>query len=198
PVAVRLRPGWNTLLAKVTNWGEGFSFRLRMTAEPAEVARAFGAYLDQRGWGEPTKALLGRLYAIYPEDPSAWIDRRYLDNEVVRREAVFRDVVASRPNDARPWLARGQWLARLGPGEEALSAYERYLAPLNSPQDAHFEYAGILLLSRGVAAYRGFVADLSVRFGSPGSPFAGYVLARTGAMAPGAIDDPGRLVRWAE
>jgi tetratricopeptide (TPR) repeat protein len=106
--------------------------------------------------------------------------------------------VASRPNDARPWLARGQWLAWLNRWDEALSAYERYLATLNSPQDAHFEYAGILLLSRGVAAYRDFVADLSVRFGSPGSPFAGYLLARTGAMAPGAIDDPGRLVRWAE
>ena len=116
----------------------------------------------------------------------------------MRREAIFRDVVASRPKDARLWLSRGQWLAWLGRWDEALTAYDRYLATLATPQDAHFEHAGILLLAKGVAAYRGQVADLTGRFGSPGSPFAGYVLARTGALAPGVVDDPGRLVRWAE
>ena len=55
-----------------------------------------------------------------------------------------------------------------------------------------------MLLTKGVAANRGEVAALVGRFGSPGSPFAGYVLARTGAMARGVVDDPGRLVRWAE
>src|SRR5262249_12915358 len=114
------------------------------------------------------------------------------------RDAVFRDVVASRPGDTRPWLARGQWLAWHGRWDEALSAYDRYLATLAAPQDAHFERAGVLLMSRGAVAYRGSVADLVVRFGSPASALAGYVLARAGAMAQGALDDPGRLVRWAE
>jgi hypothetical protein len=122
----------------------------------------------------------------------------YLDNEVVRREAVFRDVVASRPKDARLWLGRGQWLAWLGRWDEALAAYDRYLATLAGPQDAHFEFACIVMMTRGVAAYRGYVSELAGRFGSPDSSFGGYVLARAGAMAPGALDDPGRLVRWAE
>src|SRR5205807_1055845 len=139
PVPVRLRAGWNTLLAKVSNWEEGCSFRLVMTGEAQEVARAFGAYLDKQGWDDRTKSLLKRLLDIYPKDPFTWQDRKYLDNEVVRREAVFREVVASRPGDARPWLARGQWLAWLGRWDEALSAYDRYIATLTSPQDAHFE-----------------------------------------------------------
>ncbi len=198
PLAVHLRAGWNTLLAKVSNWENAFSFGLRLTAENSEVARAFAAYLDKQGWNDRTRSLLDRLFTIYPEDPFTWQDRKHLDNEVVRREAIFRDVVASRPRDARLWLSRGQWLAWLGRWEEALTAYDRYLATLASPQDAHFEHAGILLLTKGVAAYRGEVAALTGRFGSPGSPFAGYVLARAGAMAPGVLDDPGRLVRWAE
>ena len=198
PLAVHLRAGWNTLLAKVSNWQNPFSFGLRLTVETSEVARAFGTYLDKQGWNDRTKSLLGRLLAIYPEDPFTWQDRKYLDNEVVRREAIFRDVVASRPKDARLWLSRGQWLAWLGRWDEAISAYDRYLATLASPQDAHFERAGIVLLTKGVAANRGEVAALVGRFGSPGSPFAGYVLARTGAMARGVVDDPGRLVRWAE
>jgi tetratricopeptide (TPR) repeat protein len=169
-----------------------------MTVETAEVARAFGAYLDKQGWNDRSKSLLGRLFAIYAEKPFTWQERKYLDNEVVRRAEVFRDVVASRPEDARPWLARGQWLAWLGRWDESLAAYERYLTTLASPQDAHFEHAGVLMMARGDAAYRTVAADLGGRFGSPGSPFARSVLARVGAMASGAPNDPARLVRWAE
>jgi tetratricopeptide (TPR) repeat protein len=198
PVPVHLRAGWNTLLAKVSNWDQGFSLRLKMTVETSEVARAFGAYLDKQGWNDRTKSLLDRLLAIYPEHPFYWQDRMYLDNEVVRRPEFFRDVVAARPKDARLWLARGQWLAWLGRWDEALAAYDRYLATMSSPQDAHFEYAGIVMMSRGVAAYRSHVSELAGRFEPPRWPYGGYVLARAGSMAPGVVDDPARLVRWAE
>jgi tetratricopeptide (TPR) repeat protein len=205
PVPIHLRAGWNTLLAKVANWSEGFSWRLRLTAENAEVARAFGAYLDKQGWNDQAKRLLDRLYAIYPEEPFAWQDRKYLDNEVARRDPVFRDALASRPKDTRPWLGRAHWLAWLGRWDEALAAYDRYLATLPTPQDAHFEHAGIVALTKGVGAYRGELARLVDRFEPPASKsadyaskFAGYVLARCGSLASGALDDPGRLVRWAE
>ena len=59
PLAVHLRAGWNTLLAKVSNWENPFSFRLQLTVENSEVARAFGTYLDKQGWNDRTKSLLG-------------------------------------------------------------------------------------------------------------------------------------------
>jgi serine/threonine protein kinase/predicted Zn-dependent protease len=198
PVSIHLRAGWNTLLAKVANWSAGFSFHLELTAEDAKVARTFGAYLDKQGWNDRTKALLDRLLDFQPQEPFAWPGGRSLDYEVARRDAVWQDVLTARPKDTRLSLARAQWLAWLGRWDEALAAYDRYLATQTSAQDAHFESAAVLALRKGTGAIKERVARLVERFDPPESPFAGFLLARCGAIAPGVLDDPSRLVRWAE
>jgi tetratricopeptide (TPR) repeat protein len=58
-----LQPGWNVLLARVTNWGGAHFLYLRLSAEPADLARA----LDVAGhWPDDEPSVQG-LLASFPD-----------------------------------------------------------------------------------------------------------------------------------
>ena len=199
PVPVRLHAGWNTLLAKVSNQEYAYSLNLKLTADFEEVARAFGAHVDQKGWNDQAAARLERLYAMVPDRHGAWDNAAEpLAAQVARRDVVFRRVVASRPKDSLLWAERGRYLAWLGKWDEALAAYNRMIHDHPHPEDAFVEYASILLLKEDVAAYRTWSVKLAERFERTEGPFVGSMLARACGLTPDALPDPARLVPWAE
>jgi tetratricopeptide (TPR) repeat protein len=197
-VAVDLRAGWNTLLARVNNWLQGYMLKLRFTDDASQIARAFGVYVDQNHWNDQTARVLSGLYAVLPPGRAAWEKRAWLDAEVVRRESLFPRVLAARPADSQLWIARGRhlvWLERWG---EARAAYENGLRNLADIDDACDEYACLLVLLGDMAAYHDWCAQLARRFDLPATGYVGFLLARGAVMSPGAFDDAALPLRWAE
>ncbi len=199
PVLVHFRAGWNTLLARVSNWEGAHVLKLKLSSDPEEIARAFGADVGKKGWSDRAAATLERLYAMVPARHGAWDNRaEALAGEVARRDDVFRRVVASRPEDSLLWQERGRYLAWLGKCDEALAAYDRMIHDHPDPEDAFVEYAAILLLEGDAAAHRKWCARLAERFGKTEGPFVRTMLVRACGLAPDGPVDPSRLISWAE
>jgi serine/threonine protein kinase/tetratricopeptide (TPR) repeat protein len=197
-IPVSLRAGWNTVLTRVDNLIMGFMIRLRFSDNPTEIARAFGVYLDQNRWSAQTAEVLAGLYRALPPNPAAWAPRAGLDTEVVRREDIFPRAVAQRPNDTQLWLARGRYLAWLGRWDTTRAAYDRVIHKRTNLEDAHDEYASVLLLDGDQAAYRAWCERLRKQFEQRPSNYTAFLLARAAVLAPNTCDDPSCLVRWAE
>jgi tetratricopeptide (TPR) repeat protein len=198
PLTVPLRAGWNTLLAKVSNKESAHSFKLKLTDEAGEIAQVFGQYIDKQGWNDQSAAILDRLYTYLPHGVGAWEPRSFLDAEVVSREALFQEALTRRPKDHQLWVARGRYLAWQERWDEALLSYDKAIKGSPTLEDAHFEYACILLLKGDPAAYHKWCERLGEKFPPSEGHFENLVRARTGAMTAQTPDDASRLVGWAE
>jgi serine/threonine protein kinase/tetratricopeptide (TPR) repeat protein len=199
PVTAHFRAGWNTLLAKVSNWGEGFSLTLKLSSDLEEIARAFTKHVETKTWSEEAANQLERLYTLVPHRHGSWDNRaELLASEVARRDALFQRMCRSRPKDSLLLEERGRYLAWLGKWDQALAAYDVMIHDHPDPEDAFIEYAAILLLKGDITAYRTWCTQLAERFGKSGGPRAGSMLARAGGLAPEGVSDPARLVRWGE
>lgn len=198
PLPIQFRAGWNTLLAKVSNWEGPHTFTLKLTDKAWDIAQASGKYVDKQGWNDQTAATLDRLYAYFPKGMGAWEPRSFLDAEVVSREALLQRTLTRRPKDRQLWVARGCYLAWQERWDEALSSYDKFVKSHPTLEDAHYEYACILLLKGDPLAYRRWCGWLSEKFPPTEGPFENFLRARTGAVAAKTPDDPSRLVGWAE
>ncbi len=199
PIPIHLHAGWNTLLAKVSNAAQGYALSLKLTSDLEEIARAFGNWVDKKGWSDQAADRLERLYRLVPDRQGSWDEKAGpLAAEVARREGLFRRVLASRPKDHLLLTERGRYLAWLGKWDEALAAYDAMIHDRTDSEDAFVEYASILLLKGDVAAYRKWSGELVERFGKSGGPSAGAMLALAFGLTPDASTDPARLVPWAE
>jgi Flp pilus assembly protein TadD len=172
--------------------------RLRFSDDGGQIARGFGVYLDQNHWNVQTADVLAGLYRALSPNPNAWAPRAWLDGEIARRDDVFPRVVADRPTDTQLAIARGRYLAWLGRWSAARAAYDTAIHSRTNLEDAHDEYACVLLLQGDVAAYRGWCVRLAQQFDGRPSSYAGFLLARASVLAPQAFNDPSTLVRWAE
>jgi serine/threonine-protein kinase len=198
-VLLQLRPGWNTILAKVTNWDGGYSLKLKLTDNRDDLAYGFQAYVTKYGWSEQAEALLERLYRLIPDRHGSWeTPDEILAAEVARRDAVFERLAASRPRESLLWAERGRYLAWQGRWDEARAAYDRLVHDHPDPEDAFVEYSAILALQGDAAASRQWCSKLLARFESMNGTFVGTMLARACGMVAGSMDDPARLVQWAE
>ena len=197
PVRIHLRTGWNTLLAKVSNWGQGFSVMLKLSSDLEEVARAFSTHVEKTGWSDQAADRLERLYALVPDHHGSWNKRL---ERLAAEVCATRPCVPPRPRVAAQGLAAlggaGRYLAWLGKWDEALAAYDAMIHDHPDPVDAFVEYAAILLLKGDVSAYRTWCGRLAEKFGKSGGPFAGSMLARACGLAPDVFAEKERLVRW--
>jgi tetratricopeptide (TPR) repeat protein len=199
PVPLRLRPGWNTILAKVVNW-EGAAFlTLKLSENYEEVARNFAVAVKNRGWSNETAALLEQLYNLVPSRHGEWDNTaEELAAMVAERDVVFERVIASRPYDSLLRQARGRYLAWLGKWNEALAEYDRMIHDHPAPEDAFVEYAAVLLQKGDLAGYQKWAAQVCEKFAKTPGPFVGTMLVRCCGMNRDSGIEPSRLIPWAE
>jgi serine/threonine protein kinase/Flp pilus assembly protein TadD len=199
PVPIRLRAGWNTLLAKVVNSAAAASLTLKLSVNPEEITREFVALADKKTWTPELATLLETLYRVVPDrhgvlDSSA----EGLAAEVAKRDAVFNRVIASRPRDSLLLQERGRYLAWIGNWDESLRAYDAMIHDHTDPEDAFVEYAAILVLKGDLAAFRTWAARLSEKFAQTKGPFVGTMLARAFGLSSESRIDAASLLKWSE
>ncbi|HKB37214.1 MAG TPA: tetratricopeptide repeat protein, partial [Gemmataceae bacterium] len=165
--------------------------------------RARGRARAELGLWDEAAADYTKVLEQVPDIPHPASDRSQVCAELVRWEEVFARVVALRPQDMGPLVARGRAHALRREWAEAAADYARAIEarPLpaqGQPHDEPFEYACLLLLVGDQAGYRELSRRLADRVGAEPDPFACYVLARTCGLAAEPPADPAQLVRWAE
>ena len=199
PLPIHLRAGWNTLLAKVSNKQDRHSFKLKLTDESREIAQAFGQYVDRQGWNDQSAAILDRLYTDLPKGVGA------------RGAALVSRCRGGQPPGAAPRSTRpaaggspALGCTRSLPGLAGALGTRRSCLMTRSIkshptlEDAHFEYACILLLKGDPVAYHKWCEWLAEKFPPSDGQFENFARARIGAMTAQTPDDASRLVGWAE
>jgi tetratricopeptide (TPR) repeat protein len=142
-----------------------------------------------------------RTIDLLPEDALARgatddaSQRSRVYEELVRWDEAFAAAVKQRPKDKRLWIARAHLYALRGQWDEAAATYRQVLAELNVHDG--FACACISLLAGEKAGYQQVFQQLLKRH-EPDDLFAGYVLARTFGLAPGAPADPADAIRWGQ
>jgi WD40 repeat protein/tetratricopeptide (TPR) repeat protein len=115
-IPARLRAGWNVVLAKVVNYSGRHGLYLRLSAEPADLARAFaaGGKLEQ---ALPALAALLEAERGKPGEAAILIERGSLRARLGRwKEAADDLAVGLRldPNDHWNWYVSGAVSLQLG------------------------------------------------------------------------------------
>jgi tetratricopeptide (TPR) repeat protein len=143
---------------------------------------------------------LDRLIAATPRDAAAHIQRGQIRERLKLWQAAAEDYGAAlrmERDDPQLWLKRGRLYARLEKWEQAARHYAR-AGEARPIHDDAFEQACLALLTGNKAGYRTFCKRLGARVGRRPDAFTAFVLARTCGLAPGAVADPKRAVRWGE
>jgi tetratricopeptide (TPR) repeat protein len=136
-----------------------------------------------------------------PKNAGAWHERVRAYYHLGQYDKAIADasrVIELDPKDAGRWRLRGRCYAKQGHWETA-SADLRKAAELR-PDDAELwcEYACLLVLQNDNDGYRAACGQALERFSGSADPEILYFVARTCALAPSAVPDPGQPVNLAE
>jgi tetratricopeptide (TPR) repeat protein len=136
------------------------------------------------------------------KEPLAWHDRESwaCAQGLNWFGAIFHlnRILAGGGGGDRGHFRRGYARARLGQWKEAAADYGR--AVRSSPDDLYLRaiHAGLLLMAGQTGEYRKACTEALARAG-PDAPFLpAYQATRLCALAPGALDDPARVVQQGE
>ena len=199
PGPLRLKAGWNTILAKIVNWEGPASLTLKLTEDYAEIARSLAASAEKTSWSDDRDSALEESYSLVPAQRGAWENSaEELASLVAQRDGVFKRMIATRPHDSLLHQERARHLAWLGKWDESLAGYDQMIHDHTDPEDAFVEYALVLLLKGDVAGYRKWVASISEKFARTPGPFVGTMLVRACGAIPDSGIEASRLVSWAE
>jgi tetratricopeptide (TPR) repeat protein len=146
-------------------------------------------------WDQVAADFLAALEMEGPSDLFHNTPANRLCAELARWDAAIARAIDLRPQEARLWVARARHRARLGQMEAAAADYAR--GARQPDECAWLEHAAVLLLTDNNDGYRRLCSQLMKQSGDLESRLARHVLARTCVLAPGAVDDPQQLVRWA-
>jgi Flp pilus assembly protein TadD len=181
--------------------------RLRAISERALAALSFGdvdVLLDHgrarafRGEWDQAAADYARALDLIPHGLSYFSNVSLLCADMVKTPEVFNRLVERRPKDARLWVTRGRSYARQRQWDKAVADYARVMESRPPDDGSTFEYACLLLLSGDDDGYRRLCQRLVERYEQSTDAFTASSAIRTCGLAPGAVSDPARLVRWAE
>ncbi len=168
-----------------------------------KLANDYPGFPSYRKLVADTCQRLGKLLASTGKDGEA--------QEIIRKERTARaqpsppalkvspESFQQKPETAGDWLSRGYRYAELGRWQEAVADYSRALElePHRAPFD-WFQQAYLLLRARDVNGYRQLCRRLEAHVGADPEGDWLSILAHTCAAAPGALDDPERVVRLAQ
>jgi WD40 repeat protein/tetratricopeptide (TPR) repeat protein len=136
-IPARLRAGWNVVLAKVVNYSGRHGLYLRLSAEPADLARAFAA----RGKLEqalPALAALLEGERGKPGEAAVLIERGSLRARLGRWKEAADDLAAGLrldPNDHRNWYVSGAVSLQLGDRDGYRRACQEMLRRFGNTRD---------------------------------------------------------------
>jgi tetratricopeptide (TPR) repeat protein len=101
------------------------------------------------------------------------------------------------PDDPDLRINRGRLLVEQSKWDLAAADYSKVIAscPFDDPW---FEHACLRLLAGDTKGFQQFCEKVLKEHGQTQTPFAGYVAARIGAVAPQAIADASQLEKWAK
>src|SRR5262249_53191228 len=155
---------------------------------------------DHAARGEWNQAVVEYLQALelVPGGLSYFSKASQLCADMVESPEVFARLVQQRPRDARLWVTRGRSYARHRQWDKAVADYARVMERRSPDDGATFEFACLLLLSGDTAGYREYCRRLVEKYEGSTRSFPATSAIGVCALAPGAVDDPLRLVRWAE
>ncbi len=198
PIPVRLVAGWNTLLARVTNWTHGFSLQTELTDDFWKSLTALGEWAAEQGWNSHVSSVFDQFHEMHPGRTWFWETGARVDGEIAGRDGLFDAVLAERPGDRFLQIARGRYLAWQGEWAEALTWYERGI-DLNAPlSELHFELACVLLLLGEKDRYLELCRSLESAYAADPSQGDGIQLARLGGLVAGALRNPSLAVEAAQ
>ena len=153
-VPVRLRKGWNRLLAKVRNETSEYDLHLRLAADPLLIG---GLYADRGQWAR-AEPHLQRALKLEPRNPQHWRDHgrclaglsRFpeaanaflealkqmpananpanLNASIASLDEVFARIIKQRSEDWPLWRARSQHLAGRKRWREAIAVCDNLIA----------------------------------------------------------------------
>jgi WD40 repeat protein len=170
-VPATLEAGWNTLLARVVNETRAHALYLRLSADPADRARALnerGSRLERQGDEEKAAADYARALEVAPEEEASLL------------------------------LRRGSFRARLGRWQSAADDYTRALQLAPDAHSGWYELAAVRLQLGDLDGYRRHCREMLRRFGGTTDSFEAERTARACLIVPGTVEEPEQLVRLTE
>jgi WD40 repeat protein/serine/threonine protein kinase/tetratricopeptide (TPR) repeat protein len=180
---------------ELAGWDKAFTRVAQLRPQDAQLWLYRARSRDQQGHSSKAGDDFAKALDILKDKPN---ERNGLYSELINRPKALARVLVLRPKDWQLWDSQAQVSARAGQWKAAAESYARaFRLHPDQPNRAHF-YACTLLLAGDGAGYRKLCADLLKRFGQTKDRYHASWLARTCALAPGAVTDPAVLVTLAK
>jgi serine/threonine protein kinase len=118
--------------------------------------------------------------------------------ELAAQTRAFARLLERHPDDGSLWLGRGRFHLLRSQWEPAAADFARAVVSATAKSEEWLEHAALRLLVGDRDGYRAFLRGCLRREGGTSDPFVAYVLARVCCLSPDPLDDPERILRWAE
>jgi tetratricopeptide (TPR) repeat protein len=186
-------------------WHKALPILERAARERPDDARPWvdlGNLYADLGRDDAAAAAFENALARFPRiarDRLARMARSVMIREMVgRSEPAFAKLLQRHPEDGSLWTNRGRYYALRSRWDEAARDFARGVASAPPNSLEWFQHACLRCLIGDRDGYRQFVLGLVQRYGDTTDAYTAFHLARTCALSPDPIVDPGRILRWAE